>query len=553
MITNSPRVVDYVRGFVRVYFDFDLEVLTKVKKFIPKGQYTQTSDKKYWLFFGEGLEKIWEYLEEYNFVLSDSAKERLDQIYQQRESDSKLSSRLLKFVDKWIAKYQQTWKFSNGETMKPYQHQIDAVKFLITRKDGLKGCILADDMGLGKTFAGTMTVKFLQDYYIFDAEIKPEIIIICPKSLKDDWLKAANLFKIKINLYTFAKIPLAFENKKYMVIADEAHAFQNISSSRTKKFLDLVQHENCLHVFPMTGTPMNNGRPSNIYPLLVAINHPLSRDKKTFERRYCDAQPTAFSKWDITGAINLDELSDKISNGLLYRTKEECLDLPEKIYIVRDCEETAKLEKDYNEDLEKLKKDYRERLNRKEIKGGGDAIVMLGFLRRLASFYKIPQTIEIVESLLEKNESVVIFSEFVESAELIAKYFSTVALTGKMKDEDRKKLKEDFQTGIKKVFVGTVKAGGVGITLTKACYNIIMDYPWTPGALQQAEDRIHRIGQNRTSFIYNLHAKEIDLIMAAIIGKKSEAIELVLKKHDIKLEQRDDDDFYPELLQKLLS
>jgi SNF2 family DNA or RNA helicase len=545
------RGIDLVRGFIRVYFDYDRQILQAVKSVSPKGSYKDDESGKYWIFPISALNPLLEKLEPYNFVLSDDLKNKIQENENKAIELEKTKSRMLRFVDKWVTKYQDGWRFPNGDVLNPYKHQIDGIKFMATRMS-LKGCILADEQGLGKTYSGMMTAKFLQDYYVFDSGVKPMIIVICPKSLKDDWIKAASIIKCPISVYTFAKVPLPPESNKYIVIGDEVHAFQSMKSARTKKFLELVESENCLRVFPMTGTPMNNGRPSNIYPLLLAIGHPIADNRKQFEYRYCNAQPTAFSKWDITGSINLEELSEKIKDGVLRRTKEECLDLPEKVYVVRNCEETTELEKAYNEGLKKLKDDYKERLMKGDIKGGGDAIVMLGYLRRLASIYKVNQTIEMVESLLDQNESVVVFSEFVESTEAIANHFGVTALTGKMKDEDRQKLKEDFQAGKTKVFVGTIRAGGVGITLTKACYNLIIDYPWTPGALQQAEDRIHRIGQKRTSFIYNIHAKEIDLIMAGIIGKKSESIDIVLQKHQIDLTMRDDDGFYPELLAKLL-
>jgi SNF2 family DNA or RNA helicase len=546
------RKIDFVRGYVRVYFHYDVEILDKVKNFVPSGTFV-TGDKKYWMFCGSSLPKICEMLKQYDFSITEEAQKELSKIKQKEIGDAKLQKNMQKFVDKWVAKYQPNWKFPNGVPLKLYQHQIDGLKFMVSRVGELKGCIVADDMGLGKTFTGMAAASLLKGFYKFESGVDLKIVVICPKSLKDDWLKAAAVVKQQVEIYTFAKIPVPPESRKYIVIADESHAFQSTKSNRTKKFLDLVSHDNCIKVFPLTGTPMNNGRPSNLYPLLKAINHPVAKDRKAYESRFCDAKATRFTPWDVTGAINLEELSEKIRDGLIRRTKDECLDLPEKVFVDKRVEETPSLEKEYEASLQLLKKEYLSRIHKGEIKGGGDAIVLMGWLRRLSSLYKVPQTIEIVEELLTQGESVVVFTEFVESAKAIAKHFDVQPLTGDTKDVDRQAMKEDFQAGKTKVFVGTIKAGGVGITLTKSSYNIIVDLPWTPGAFTQACDRIHRIGQTRTSFIYKLFAKDIDYVMAGIIGDKSEAIDIVLQKYDIDLAKADDDDdFYPDLLGKLL-
>ena len=70
-----------------------------------------------------------------------------------------------------------------------------------------------------------------------------------------------------------------------------------------------------------TGTPMKNGRPSNILPLLIGINHPVSWNKIEYEKKYCDGKKTKFCAWDTSGATNLEELRTAIGPYLLRKTK----------------------------------------------------------------------------------------------------------------------------------------------------------------------------------------------------------------------------------------
>ncbi|MFM7793031.1 MAG: SNF2-related protein, partial [Microcystis panniformis] len=105
-------------------------------------------------------------------------------------------------------------------------------------------------------------------------------------------------------------MPKALESQKYLVIADEAHYAQNENSKRTKELKALADHENCLGTWLLTGTPIKNGRPINLFPLLQITQHPLAADSWEFQKYYCNAHHKAVgtkSIWDNTGAAHLDE------------------------------------------------------------------------------------------------------------------------------------------------------------------------------------------------------------------------------------------------------
>lgn len=82
-----------------------------------------------------------------------------------------------------------------------------------------------------------------------------------------------------------------------------------------------------------TGTPMKNGRPANLFPLLAATGHPLGRGKRAFDVRYCEGHFNAWGGWVADGATNLGELHERIRPVMLRMTKADCLDLPPKVCV----------------------------------------------------------------------------------------------------------------------------------------------------------------------------------------------------------------------------
>ena len=141
--------------------------------------------------------------------------------------------------------------------------------------------------------------------------------------------------------------------------------------------------------------------------------------------------------------------------------------------------------------------------------------------------------IEYTAELLEQGQAVVIFTEYLESAKGLYTALSQTApcelLTGETKQEDRQAIVDRFQSGTSKIFIGTIKAGGVGLTLTAANQVILVDRPWTPGDAEQAEDRCYRIGQNNTVNAYWIQLGMIDEAIDSLLAEKRDRIELVLK------------------------
>lgn len=269
------------------------------------------------------------------------------------------------------------------------------------------------------------------------------------------------------------------------------------------------------------------------YPLANAYKHPLAENRREYERHYCNGRQKNVGRgrsvWDVSGAAHLDELSKKTSDVILRRLKKDCLDLPPKIRQFKPVEISAEAEKIYNAKLTELVKEYRRRVEAKEITNDAEALVTLGQLRLAGSIAKSEAAIAYAQELLENGNQVVIFTEFLESAKSIHEAIGGELLTGETPNEERQALVDRFQSGESQVFVGTIKAGGVGITLTAASYVILCDRPWTPGDAEQAEDRCNRIGQTETVNAIWLQYGAIDIAIDALIEQKQERIELVLK------------------------
>jgi SWI/SNF-related matrix-associated actin-dependent regulator 1 of chromatin subfamily A len=153
-------------------------------------------------------------------------------------------------------------------------------------------------------------------------------------------------------------------------------------------------------------------------------------------------------------------------------------------------------------------------------------------VRQVISDEKIKNTIEIAENILEQGKKVIIFTNFTDSLNKITEHFgkSAVKLDGSTTKPARQYAVDQFQENDKiKVFVGNVKAAGVGITLTAAEAVIFNDLSFVPGDMSQAEDRAYRYGQkNSVSVYYPIFENTIEGIIYDMVNNKKQNIETVM-------------------------
>lgn len=497
-----------------IRFEYDAALVERVKT-VPNAKFD--GDNRYWTIplssVGEAIAALPDFsvgedlVTKYEALMADHLK------HQERERQIASS---LEFKDEPLP---------SGRVL--YAHQKTGVKFLLKRRRA----ILADDMGLGKSIQALVAAK----------AFNVPVLVICPASLKLNWQREAEMVGLTIEVYSWGKLPEP-PRHEYVIILDEAHYAQNLKAKRTHDALELTVSPFCRGCFALTGTPLKNGRPVNLYPLLAMVRHPLARDKTAYERRYCDARPTRFTRWDVSGASHLDELHDRLKDVMLRRMKAECLDLPDKTRVTRLAELSAKARKTYDERFAALQKEYHLKLKAAIEAAGGyvpaeqvdelvsdaEAIVLMNHLRHAGSHAKAETAIELAEEIIEQGGQVVIFVAFKEPGKVIADSLGVRVFSGDLDGPTRQDLVDRFQKGIDKAFVGTIQAGGVGVTLTAAQTVIMVDRMWSPADVTQAEDRLHRIGQKNAVTSIWIQYDSIDIEIDDILEDKQDRIEQVL-------------------------
>jgi SWI/SNF-related matrix-associated actin-dependent regulator 1 of chromatin subfamily A len=428
-------------------------------------------------------------------------------------------------------------KYSNRP---PLEHQKEAIQKLVENKK----FILADDMGLGKTTSTIIAA--------LETGAK-KILIICPATLKINWKREIENYSDRsifisegkqfsteddfvIVNYDIIKNfhdpkkkdeSLILMSKFDLIIIDEAHYIKNAQAQRTKLINDITKSVDRLWL--LTGTPMTS-RPIDYFNLLSLIDSPVAKNWMAYVIRYCAGFQFKVGPrkiWNVQGASNLEELRDRTSGLTLRRLKENVLDLPDKIitpvYLRLKSKMYEEVMGDYYNWYEK---------NPEESKSLTVQFTKLTKVRQIIADEKISQTIEIAENIIEQDKKVIIFCNFTDSLNKITEHFgkSAVKLDGSMSKHERQFSVDQFQENDKvKVFVGNIKAAGVGITLTSAEAVIFNDLSFLPSDHAQAEDRAYRYGQkNNVLVYYPIFENSIEGIIYDILNNKKQVIATVM-------------------------
>lgn len=333
-----------------------------------------------------------------------------------------------------------------------------------------------------------------------------------------------------------------------MLIVDEAHRIKNPLAATTiavlgadakpSKGIEAVKglmHSAGRALF-LTGTPMPN-RPRELFPLLHALAPDAFKKQWDFNMRYCAGRQEEIRVrggekrliWNFDGASNLDELRDLMRGSILIRRlKSDVLkELPPKIrqiipFGAEGFKELMERERAAFHELldlsprtqgiaEQLKSKaipYEEaarKLQFDELELNGSS---LAAVRQQIALAKLPLVFEHIQNLRDDGmHKLVIFAHHHTVLDALAQKYGdeAVVLTGKTKMGDRQDIVDEFQEDSEKnIFIGGIKAAGVGITLTSAHTVIFVESDWVPSSITQAEDRVHRIGQRMPVLIQHL-------------------------------------------------
>ena len=402
--------------------------------------------------------------------------------------------------------------------------------------------LIADEPGLGKT---------IQAIGISNAT--PEIrnaLIICPATPRLNWKREWRKWDMKglkvavVSGTTEAEWPedadvviisfkLVGSHLKQihsrtwdMLIVDEAHNLKNPKAKRTQLILGAEETKKLGKVIPaipaiptarlvlLTGTPIVNF-PIELWPLIHAVNPTRWNNFIKFAIRYCNASKGPYG-WDFKGASNLDELQAELrASCMVRRTKAEVLkELPKKTRQIILLENSAIANKE-----RKVLASVEQRLAELEaqkilayLSNDRSAYLLaasrlkdaakakfdeISLLRHKTALAKVPDVVELVKEALEAGKVIL----FAHHKDVIAKYKEAfgeraVVVTGDTPNNRRDEYVQRFQNDPTcDVFIGSIQAAGVAITLTAAKVVVFGELDWVPGNVTQAEDRAHRIGQ----------------------------------------------------------
>lgn len=422
-------------------------------------------------------------------------------------------------------------------SLRPYQldgfHWMQSLDHL-----GWGGC-LADDMGLGKTVQTISFLQFLKEKYRGCCNL-----VVCPTSLIYNWEDELKKFAPSLNYFIYYGPGREFGSdylekydviitsystvrndidilKKYVfqyIVLDESQTIKN-PEARTTKACCLLEARNRLL---LSGTPVQNNT-FDLFAQMNFLNPGLLGNKHFFKNHF--AIPIDRDRDPAT----IQRLKKMITPFILRRTKEKvATDLPDKSETILWCQMREQQRTVY----EYYKNEYRKRLMQKINLDGikKSSFEILEGMTRLRQICDSPQLIKdtsfgttestkIRELLRELNENVaehkvLVFSQFTQMLALIRQQLEQAKLKfayldGQTPGKVRMELVKDFQQDDSvKVFLISLKAGGVGLNLTAADYVYLVDPWWNPAAEAQAIDRTHRIGQKQKIFAYKMICKD---------------------------------------------
>ena len=314
-------------------------------------------------------------------------------------------------------------------------------------------------------------------------------------------------------------------NKGYvgMVALDECHKNLSPTSKQGKQMLKLKKDTEQAHIewIPMTGTPIVNKATDVFLPLKLVDGH-------TYKSYYSWCENFCvfggFGNYQVIAYKNIPELKEMLQSNMLRRLKKDILDLPPKMRSIEYVENTPYQTKLYDQvvrDMLSHKDEIVSMVNPmvkflklRQVNGSPELVDNTCDIHKdyLTKNSKMVRLLDLVNTLLEADEKVVIFSNWVESLRTIysflAKDHKVCCYTGTMdpavREEHKQKFIEDPEC---KILIGTVGALGTSHTLTVSHNVIFYDLPWNQATVEQAEDRCHRAGTSETVNIYYLITK----------------------------------------------
>lgn len=462
--------------------------------------------------------------------------------------------------------------------LQPYPYQREGIEF------GLKNhrILIGDEPGLGKTLQSIGIVNTAQAY---------PCLVICPSSLKINWQREFEKFSdsrclilanenrtswpylLKMHMWQVAIVnyeslrrffvwdirtnekPFRLRDVVFCdgvrvfksIIIDECHRVKDPSAQQT------IFTRGIVDAIPMrimlSGTPVVN-RPDDLLAQLSILGR-LSEfgGASKFRADYC-------AEKGKEPAVPLSELSKKLYNTcLIRREKAKVLpQLPDKtrVELIVDIDNRDEYLLAQNDLAEYLRQytDCTEWEIRRKMRM--EALVKFGNLRRLATLGKIGNAVDFIDNFLASGKQLILFCALHDVVDALKKAFpEALTITGRDNAVTRQAAVDSFQAGHCKLIICSIKAAGVGLTLTASSTVAFLEIPWTYADCCQCEDRAHRIGQkDNVTCYYLLGNGTIDRVIYGLVNtKKAVANEIMNSDDDIPTDEKYFDEIVNALIQ----
>ena len=413
------------------------------------------------------------------------------------------------------------------------------------------GSILADDMGLGKTIQILSAILYFKENNRLEDE---STLIIVPPTLIPNWENEIRKFAPDLTYYIYHGSNRTFPLENYDIILtsygvvrldldmfvdrvwflcviDEAQNIKNPNTEQTKAIKEVPASTKVA----LTGTPIEN-KLMDYWSIFDFVNKGYLSTKDDFKRNYV----MPIEKLEDEEVLeNLRTIAKPFVMRRLKSDDDIKKELPDKFVNDIYCSLTKKQVKLYTAILDEIFFDIE---NSKGIQRKGIILKILTALKqtcnhpaqfldiknpKISESGKMELLVNILENILDNDEKVIIFTQYVEMGKLIQQLVSkkfkqeVLFLHGSQSMKEKTRIIDTFQEDESdKIFVATLKTGGTGLNLTAARNVIHYDLWWNPAVENQATDRVHRIGQDKDVMVYRLITK----------GTLEEAIDAISKR-----------------------
>ena len=556
--------------FIRIEFPYHPDLVTKMKT-LPNWKFESNDTSKWWTCNLDPQAVI--KLQGWGFTLDKRLQDLV--VEASKEEDKRKVE-----IDNAIENIE----------LKLYPFQKEGVAFIEKRNGRM---ILADEMGLGKTIQALV-------YGRMHPEFRP-MIVVPPASLKGNWEKETNKWVDNPNVQVISgtnssadalwgdiiiinydilpndiekyfhcarcdKSPYLFcpicksrckkkvkqihytgwvdyliDLKPQLLVIDEIHYIKNDGANRTTAIKRLGA--SCPHILGLTGTLIKNRPLEALNAIqLIDINREVVSSPWYYKQHYCGATHNGFG-WDFNGSSNTKELHNILTSTIMLRRKKADVlkDLPKKQRSIIPLEITNRKE------YQRAENDFLEWLENK--KGSEAALrasraetfAKIAALKKLCGKGKNKQVVNWIKDYLENEDKLVIFAhhkEVISGLMADLEEYNPVKIDGATSAKNKDKAKEMFQTDPNvRVIIGS-EAMKEGHNLQIANATCFIELWWSPGDHDQAEDRVHRIGQKADSVMayYLVGSHTIEEEIATLIDKKRKVMDAVLDGKDTEEE-----------------